>query len=105
MMQPVESQCWYLTFFCYIPCVFSALCTLQVDYLRAWMALVRPVPTAGAAAAAEGPQQQQQQQQVQAALAVAKAVVQRYADVGVQVRLQNNSNWRKPLCNTSLNLD
>jgi hypothetical protein len=56
--------------------------SLQVDYLRAWMALVRPLP---AAAEAEGACSQQ----LNAALAVAKDVVTRYAAVAAQVSLRN----------------
>lgn len=59
------------------------LSALQVDYLRAWMALVRPLPTAGATAAAAAAAGAMQQ--VDAALAIAKAVVSRYADVAAQV--------------------
>jgi hypothetical protein len=66
-----------------------------VDYLRAWMALVRPVPTTAAAAAGGA------LQQLDAALAIAKAVVARYADLGAQVSRDCRQYHLKVICRST----
>lgn len=66
------------------------LAVVQVDYLRAWLALCRPLPAAPAAAAEAVPavvDEAATHSPVVAALAVAKEVAARYKDVTAQVGL------------------